>query len=177
MRPSPAKRAANSHERGNHVRLSKLSIRNFRNFTTIDIPLAGNVVLLGENRVGKSNLLFAIRLVLESPVRSAVWCSESLSRGNSLQRVATGHRAARTGWPSGAACRLAVQPYREQTKPVVRTDRRRSLRSIGQYEAPLAGSPDASRPSPALRARLCRVQYDRATSVNAGDTRVLQPPR
>lgn len=47
------------------MRLSKLSIRNFRNFTTIDIPLAGNVVLLGENRVGKSNLLFAIRLVLD----------------------------------------------------------------------------------------------------------------
>ncbi|CAN7507654.1 DUF2813 domain-containing protein [Pseudomonas sp. LjRoot277] len=47
------------------MRLSKLSIRNFRNFTTIDIPLAGNVVLLGENRVGESNLLFAIRLVLD----------------------------------------------------------------------------------------------------------------
>jgi putative ATP-dependent endonuclease of OLD family len=47
------------------VRLSTLSIRNVRNFTTIDIPLAGNVVLLGENRVGESNLLFAIRLVLD----------------------------------------------------------------------------------------------------------------
>ena len=44
------------------VRLSKLSIQNFRNFESIDIALAGNVVLLGENRVGKSNLLFAIRL-------------------------------------------------------------------------------------------------------------------
>ena len=47
------------------MRLANLSIRNFRNFATIDIPLAGNVVLLGENRVGKSNLLFAIRLVLD----------------------------------------------------------------------------------------------------------------
>jgi putative ATP-dependent endonuclease of OLD family len=47
------------------VRLAKLSIRNFRNFAAIDIPLAGNVVLLGENRVGKSNLLFAVRLVLD----------------------------------------------------------------------------------------------------------------
>jgi len=47
------------------VRLSRLSIRNLRNFAAIDIPLAGNVVLLGENRVGKSNLLFAIRLVLD----------------------------------------------------------------------------------------------------------------
>lgn len=47
------------------MRLVRLSIRNFRNFQAIDIPLAGNVVLLGENRVGKSNLLFAIRLVLD----------------------------------------------------------------------------------------------------------------
>lgn len=47
------------------VRLARLSIRNFRNFQAVDIPLAGNVVLLGENRVGKSNLLFAIRLVLD----------------------------------------------------------------------------------------------------------------
>jgi len=47
------------------MRLSKLSIRNFRNFRSVDIPLSGNLVLLGENRVGKSNLLFAIRLVLD----------------------------------------------------------------------------------------------------------------
>ena len=47
------------------MRLARLGIRNFRNFQTVDIPLAGNVVLLGENRVGKSNLLFAIRLVLD----------------------------------------------------------------------------------------------------------------
>ena len=45
--------------------LSKLGVRNFRNFEAADIPLAGNVVLLGENRVGKSNLLFAIRLVID----------------------------------------------------------------------------------------------------------------
>lgn len=45
--------------------LSNLRIRNFRNLETIDIPLCGNIVLLGENRVGKSNLLFAIRLVID----------------------------------------------------------------------------------------------------------------
>jgi predicted ATP-dependent endonuclease of OLD family len=48
------------------MRLSKLSIRNFRNFRSVEIPLSGNVVLLGENRVGKSNLLYAIRLILEA---------------------------------------------------------------------------------------------------------------
>lgn len=47
------------------MHLAKLTICNFRNFAKIDIPLASNVVLLGENRVGKSNLLFAIRLVLD----------------------------------------------------------------------------------------------------------------
>ncbi|ATV19435.1 ATP-dependent nuclease [Pseudomonas syringae] len=47
------------------MHLTSLSIRNFRNFLSINIPLVGNIVLLGENRVGKSNLLFAIRLVLD----------------------------------------------------------------------------------------------------------------
>lgn len=50
---------------GKNVRLSNLNIRNFRNFEAVDIPLAGNIVLVGENRVGKSNLLFAVRLVLD----------------------------------------------------------------------------------------------------------------
>lgn len=47
------------------MRLSKLSIRNFRNFQAVNISLSGNVVLLEQNRVGKSNLLFAIQLILD----------------------------------------------------------------------------------------------------------------
>lgn len=47
------------------MKLSNLSIRNFRNFEAVNIPLGKNVVLLGENRAGKSNLLFAIRLILD----------------------------------------------------------------------------------------------------------------
>ncbi|OSZ72093.1 ATP-dependent endonuclease [Sphingomonas sp. IBVSS1] len=53
------------------MRLARLSIVNFRNFEAINIALAGNVVLLGENRVGKSNLLFAIRLVLDPTLPDA----------------------------------------------------------------------------------------------------------
>lgn len=53
------------------MKLSRLSVRNFRNFEAIDIPLASNVVLLGENRVGKSNLLFAIRLILDPTLSDA----------------------------------------------------------------------------------------------------------
>lgn len=40
--------------------LKNLIIQNFRNFESIDIPLSSNIVLLGENRVGKSNLILAI---------------------------------------------------------------------------------------------------------------------
>lgn len=47
------------------MHLKNLKISNFRNFESIDIPLKGNIVLLGENRVGKSNLIFAMRLVID----------------------------------------------------------------------------------------------------------------
>lgn len=47
------------------MHLKNLMIQNFRNFESIDIPLSSNLVLLGENRVGKSNLLFAMRLVID----------------------------------------------------------------------------------------------------------------
>lgn len=47
------------------MHLSRITIANFRNFSHLDVQLAGNVVVLGENRVGKSNLLYAMRLVLD----------------------------------------------------------------------------------------------------------------
>jgi putative ATP-dependent endonuclease of OLD family len=48
--------------------LSRIKIQNFRNFSLLDVPLAGNVVVVGENRVGKSNLLQALRLILDPTV-------------------------------------------------------------------------------------------------------------
>jgi putative ATP-dependent endonuclease of OLD family len=47
------------------MELSRISISNFRNFSALDISLAGSVVVVGENRVGKSNLLYALRLLLD----------------------------------------------------------------------------------------------------------------
>lgn len=47
------------------MQLSRITVVNFRNFSRFDVRLAGNVVVLGENRVGKSNLLYALRLVLD----------------------------------------------------------------------------------------------------------------
>src|ERR1700746_2335448 len=47
------------------MRLSRITVENFRNFSKLDIAASGNIVVVGENRVGKSNLLFALRLLLD----------------------------------------------------------------------------------------------------------------
>ena len=47
------------------MRISRVIIKNFRNFKHLDVELGQNVVLLGENGVGKTNFLEALRLVLD----------------------------------------------------------------------------------------------------------------
>jgi putative ATP-dependent endonuclease of OLD family len=45
--------------------LSRIRIVNFRNFAELDVRLSGNIVVVGENRVGKSNLVYALRLIFD----------------------------------------------------------------------------------------------------------------
>ena len=45
--------------------LSRLQVKNFRNFHDLDVKLGRASVVVGENNVGKSNLLFALRLILD----------------------------------------------------------------------------------------------------------------
>jgi putative ATP-dependent endonuclease of OLD family len=45
--------------------ISRIQIRNFRNIADLDITVSGDIVIVGENRVGKSNLLFGLRLLLD----------------------------------------------------------------------------------------------------------------
>jgi putative ATP-dependent endonuclease of OLD family len=47
------------------MRIARIRIENFRNFKTLDVPLAEHAVIVGENKVGKSNLVYALRLVLD----------------------------------------------------------------------------------------------------------------
>lgn len=47
------------------MHISRLNIRNFRNFAHLDVRLGENAVIVGENKVGKSNLLHALRLILD----------------------------------------------------------------------------------------------------------------
>ncbi|MEV8218211.1 AAA family ATPase [Microbacterium sp. NPDC077391] len=48
------------------MRLARIRTHNFRNLPSLDTALGRSVVIVGENRAGKSNLLQAIRLVLDS---------------------------------------------------------------------------------------------------------------
>ena len=45
--------------------LSRIGIQNFRNFSNLDVSLSGDIVIVGENRVGKSNFLYALRLLFD----------------------------------------------------------------------------------------------------------------
>jgi putative ATP-dependent endonuclease of the OLD family len=47
------------------MRISHISIHNFRNFHFLDVDLGPHAVIVGENKIGKSNLLHALRLVLD----------------------------------------------------------------------------------------------------------------
>lgn len=47
------------------MRLSRIVVKNFRNFKFLDVRLGEHAVVLGENKVGKTNLLFALRLILD----------------------------------------------------------------------------------------------------------------
>jgi putative ATP-dependent endonuclease of the OLD family len=48
------------------MQLDRLRVRNFRNLADLDVPLSPGTVVVGENRAGKSNLVHALRLVLDA---------------------------------------------------------------------------------------------------------------
>lgn len=50
------------------MRLSRIRIKNFRNFKILNVKLGKHAVILGENKVSKTNLLFALRLFLDPPL-------------------------------------------------------------------------------------------------------------
>ena len=47
------------------MRISYVCIENFRNFKRCEVVLGQNIVLVGENKAGKSNFITALRLVLD----------------------------------------------------------------------------------------------------------------
>jgi putative ATP-dependent endonuclease of OLD family len=47
------------------VRVARINIVNFANFADLDVKTGDSIVVVGENKAGKSNLLFALRLLLD----------------------------------------------------------------------------------------------------------------
>jgi putative ATP-dependent endonuclease of OLD family len=47
------------------LHISRILIENFRNFHNLEVDLTRQAVIVGENKVGKTNLLYALRLVLD----------------------------------------------------------------------------------------------------------------
>ena len=47
------------------MRISRIQIENFRNFSSLNVRVGNNAVIVGENKIGKSNLLQALRLILD----------------------------------------------------------------------------------------------------------------
>jgi putative ATP-dependent endonuclease of the OLD family len=56
---------------GNIVIIDHIAVRNFRNLAKVDLYLLPGTVLVGENRSGKSNLVHAVRLVLDPTLSAA----------------------------------------------------------------------------------------------------------
>ena len=53
------------------MRISRIQIDNFRNFRHLELHLGPHAVIVGENKIGKSNLLQALRLVLDPRMSEA----------------------------------------------------------------------------------------------------------
>src|SRR3984885_15477032 len=58
-------------QRGASMIIDHISVRNFRNLANVDLHLLPGAVLVGENRSGKSNLIHAVRLVLDPTLSGA----------------------------------------------------------------------------------------------------------
>lgn len=52
------------------MEFKKLVIENFRNFSSIEIDLSNKNVIFGMNDSGKTNLLYAIRYLLDRTIRN-----------------------------------------------------------------------------------------------------------
>ncbi len=47
------------------MKIHRVQIKNFRNFKDLDVLLGDHAVIVGENKIGKTNFLYALRLVLD----------------------------------------------------------------------------------------------------------------
>ncbi len=66
------------------MKISHVHVENWRNFNSIDFPLADRLFIVGPNASGKSNLLDVLRFMADV---SAIGLSQALARRGGLNRV------------------------------------------------------------------------------------------
>lgn len=54
------------------MRIHRISLTNFRNFKSLDVQVGNQIVIAGENQIGKTNLLYALRLLLDPSLPDSV---------------------------------------------------------------------------------------------------------
>lgn len=68
------------------MKIERVSIKNFRNFENIDVNFGNNIILVGANATGKSNFIYALRLLLDPTLshRDRMLLEDDFFRGNGL---------------------------------------------------------------------------------------------
>jgi putative ATP-dependent endonuclease of OLD family len=56
------------------MRIARIEIKNFRNFRHLDLAVGEHAVIVGENKIGKSNLLFGLQLILDPSLSDSDRC-------------------------------------------------------------------------------------------------------
>lgn len=72
------------------MRISRVRIENFRNFNQLDVKVGTHLVIVGENKIGKSNFIYALRLVLDPELPDSARQLMADDFWDGLSRVTTG---------------------------------------------------------------------------------------
>ena len=115
------------------VIIDRVTIRNFRNLANVDLRLPPGTVLVGENWSGKSNLIYAIRLVLD-PILSGV--DRQLSRDDFRDGLSGGT----DGWDpiaAGETAEISIEIVDFVNEPAIATALSDALVAADPPRAPL----------------------------------------
>lgn len=69
------------------MKLKKLIIKNFRNFKNIEIELSNKNVIFGMNDTGKTNLLYALRFLLDRDIRKNGFLNTDFYKNDTSKKI------------------------------------------------------------------------------------------
>lgn len=72
------------------MKIARIEVKNFRNFRHLDLKIGRHAVIVGENKIGKSNLLFALQLILDPALSDSERCLREEDFWDGLPRPLTG---------------------------------------------------------------------------------------